>query len=82
MSDYLHHNGWQHTGFLVHHHLLELSQTHVHQVGNAIKPSHPLLSASPPTFNISLHQGLFKKVSSSYQVAKVLTFQLQHQSFQ
>ena len=47
-----------------------------------IQPSHPLLSPSPPAFNLSQHQGLFKRVSSSHQVAKVLEFQLQHQSFQ
>ena len=48
----------------------------------SIQPSHPLLSPFPPTFNLSQHQGLFKWVSSSHQVAKVLEFQLQHQSFQ
>ena len=53
-----------------------------HQVSDAIQPSHPLLSPSPPTFNLSQHQGLFKWVSSSHQVAKVLEFQVQHQSFQ
>ena len=47
-------------GFPVHHQLLELSQTHVHRVGDAIQPSHPLLSPSPPTFNLSQHQGLFQ----------------------
>ena len=57
-------------------------QTHVHQVSNAIHPSHPLSSPSPPALNLSQHQGLFKKVSSSHQVAKVLEFQLQYQSFQ
>ena len=62
--------------------LPELAQIHVHQVGDVIQPSHPLSSPSPPTFNLSQHQGLFKWVSSSYQVAKVLEFQLQHQSFQ
>ena len=46
------------TGFPVHHQLPELAQTHVHQVGNAIQPSHPLSSPSPPTFNLSQHQGL------------------------
>ena len=46
-------------GFSVHHQLLELAETHVHQVGDAIQPSHPLLSPSPPTFNLSQHQGLF-----------------------
>ena len=61
-------------GFLVHHHLLELTQTHVHWISDAIQPSHPLSSPSPPTFNLSQHQGLVKGVSSSYQVAKVLDF--------
>ena len=69
-------------GFPVHHQLLELTQTHTHQVGDAIKLSHPLSSPSPPTFNLSQHQGLFQGVSSSHQVAKVLELQLQHQSFQ
>ena len=59
-------------GFPVHHQLLELTQTHVHWVGDAIQPSHPLSSPSPPTFNLSQHQGLFQWVSSSHQVAKVL----------
>ena len=69
-------------GFPVHHQLSELTQTHVHRIGDAIQPSHPLSSPSPPNFNLSQHQGLFKWVSSSHQVAKVLEFQLQHQSFQ
>ena len=69
-------------GFPVHHQLPEFIQTHVHWVSNAIQHSHPLLSPSPPTFNLSQHHGLFKWVSSSHQVAKVLEFQLQHQSFQ
>ena len=62
--------------------LLESTQTHVHWVGDAIRPSHPLSSTSPPALNLSQHQGLFQWVSSSHQVAKVLEFQLQHQSFQ
>ena len=66
----------------VHHQFLEFSQTHVHWVGDTIQPSHPLSSPSPPPFNLSQHQGLYKWVSSSHQVAKVLEFQLQHQSFQ
>ena len=57
-------------------------QTHVHWVGDAIQPSHPLLSPSPPALNLSQHQSLFKWVSSSRKLAKVLEFQLQHQSFQ
>ena len=69
-------------GLPVHHQLPEYTQTHVHWVGDAIQPSHPLLSPSPPALNLSQHQGLFKWVSSSHQVAKVLEFQLQHQSFQ
>ena len=64
-----------------HHQLPELTQTHVHQVGDAIQPAHLLSSTSPPTFNLSQHQDLFKWVSSSHQVAKVLEFQLLHQSF-
>ena len=69
-------------GFPVHHQLPEFAQTHVHRVGDAIQLSHPLLSPSPPAFNLSQHQGLFQWVSSSHQVAKVLEFQLQHRSFQ
>ena len=69
-------------GFPVHHQLLELAQTHIHRVSDAIQPSHPLLSPFPPAFNLSQHQDLFQWVSSSHQVAKLLEFQLQHQSFQ
>ena len=69
-------------GFPIYHQLLEFTQTHVNQVSGAIQPSHSLSSPSAPTFNLSQHQGLFKWVSSSHQVAKVLEFQLQHQSFQ
>ena len=59
MSDSLQPRGLQHTRvFPVHHQFPELAQTHVHQVGNAIQPSHPLSSPSPPTFNLSQHQGL------------------------
>ena len=70
------------SGLPIHHQLLEFTQIHVHWVGDAIQPSHPLSSPSPPTLNLSQHQGLFKWVSSSHQVAKGLEFQLQHQSFQ
>ena len=70
------------SGLPVHHQLLEFTQTHVHRVSDAIQPSHPLLSPSPPALNLYQHQGLFKWVSSSHQVAKVLELQLQHQSFQ
>ena len=69
-------------GFPVHHQLPELAQTDVHQVGDAIQPCHPLSSPSPPALNLSQHPDLFQGVSSSHQVAKVLVFQLQHQSFQ
>ena len=60
--------------FPVHHQLPNLAQTHVHQVSDAIEPSHPLLSPSPPAFNLSQHQGLFKRVSPSPQVAKYWSF--------
>ena len=69
-------------GLPVYHQLPELAQTHVHWVGDAIQASHPLSSPSPPAFNLSQHQGLFQWVSSLQQVAKVLEFQPQHQSFQ
>ena len=68
-------------GLPVHHQLPESTQTHVHWVGDAIQPSHPLSSPSLPALNLSQHQGLFKRVSSSHQVAKMLEFQFQHQSF-
>ena len=69
-------------GLPVHYQLSEFTQTHVHWAGDAIQPSHPLSSPSLPSFNLSQHQSLFKWVSSSHQVARVLEFQLQHQSFQ
>ena len=69
-------------GLPVHNQLLEFTQTHVHQVGDAIQPSHPLSSPAPPAPNPSQHQGLFQWVNSSHEVAKVSEFQLQHQSFQ
>ena len=69
------------TGLPVYRQPLEFTQMHIHWVFDAIQPSHPLSSPSP-TLNISQHQGLFKWVTSSHQVAKVLEFQLQHQSFQ
>ena len=69
-------------GLPVHHQLPEFTQTHVHQVSDAIQPSHPLSSPSPPAVNPSQHQTLFQWVNSSYEVAKVLEFQLQHHSFQ
>ena len=69
-------------GLPVHHQLPEPTQIHVHWVGDAIQTSRPLSSPSPAAFNLSQHQALFQWVSSSHQVAKVLEFQLQHQSFQ
>ena len=68
-------------GFPICHQLLELAQTHVHQIGDAIQPSH-LMSPFPPAVNLSQPQGVSQWVSSSHQVAKVLELQLQHQSFQ
>ena len=62
-------------GLPVHHQLLEFTQTHVHLVGDASQPSHPLSSPSPPAPNPSQHQGLFQWVNSSYEVVKVLEFQ-------
>ena len=70
------------SGLPVHHQLLEFTQTHVHRVGDAIQPSHPLSSASLPALDPSQHQSLFQWVNSSHEVAKVLEFQPQHQSFQ
>ena len=69
-------------GLPCHHQLPEFTQTHSHRVGDAIQPSHPLSSPSPPAPNPSQHQGLFQWVNSSHEVAKVLELQLQHQSFQ
>ena len=70
------------SGFPVHRQLLESTQTHVHWVSDAIQPSHPLSSPSPPDPKPSQHQGLFQWVNSSHEVAKVLEFQLQDESFQ
>ena len=69
-------------GLPVHHHLPEITQIHVHRVRDAIQPSHPLSSPSSPASNPSQHQGLFQSVNSLHELAKVLEFQLQHQSFQ
>ena len=80
VSESLQPHGLQHAR-LSYHQLLDLAQSQV-WVGDAIQPSHPLASPSPPSFNLSQHQGLFKWVSFLHQVAKILEFQLQHQSFQ
>ena len=69
-------------GLPVHHQLPEFTENHVHRVSDAIQPSHPLSSPSLPAPNPSQHQSLFQWVNSSHEVAKVLEFQLQHQSFQ
>ena len=69
-------------GLPVHHQLPEFTQIHVHLVGDVIQPSHPLSSPSPSAPNPSPHQSLFQWVNSSHEVAKILEFQLQHQSFQ
>ena len=69
-------------GLPVHHHLPGFTQTHIHRVSDAIQPSHPGSSPSPPTPNPSQHQSLFQWVNSSHEVAKVLEFQLLHHSFQ
>ena len=67
-------------GLPVHHQLPEFTQIHAHRIGDAIQQSHPLSSPSPPAPNPSQHQGLFQWVNSSHEVARVLEFQLQHQS--
>ena len=72
---------WNMGDFPVLYYLLEFSQTHAHFVGDAIQPSYPISPPSPPPLNVSQHQGLFKWVSSSHEVAKVLELQFQHQSF-
>ena len=69
-------------GLPVHHQLLEFTQIHVHWVSDAIQPSHPLSSLSPPALKSSQHQGLSQWVRCSHEVAKVLEFQPHHQSFQ
>ena len=82
---------WPHILFLINfyhkkliklHYFPEFSQTYFHWVGDAIQPSYPLSSSSPPAFNLSQHQGLFQWVGSLHQVAKVMKLQLQLQSFQ
>ena len=81
VSDSLRPRGLQHARLPFHHQLLELTQTHVHWVSDAIQLSHPLSCPSPPTFDLSQDQNIFKWVSSLHHMAKELEFQLQHQSF-
>ena len=69
-------------GLSVYHQLPEFTQTHVHWVRDAIQPSHPRSSPSPPATNLSQHQSLFQWVNSSHEVSKVLELQLEHHSFQ
>ena len=76
--DSLRPHGWQHTRRPCPSPNPKLIQIYVHQVGDVIQQSHPMSSPSPPAFNLSQHQGLFKWVSSSHHVAKVLEFQLQY----
>ena len=64
------------SGLPVYHQLPEFTLTHVHRVGDAIQPSHPLSSPSPPAPSPSQHQSLFQWVNSSHEVAKLLEFQL------
>ena len=66
-------------GFPVLHYLLEFTQTHVHWVSHAIKPSHPLPPPSPSALSLSQHQSIFQGVSSSHQVAKVFVFKMQEE---
>ena len=81
MSDSLWPHSHSMSGFPVLHHFLELAQTHVHWVGDAIQPFHPLSSPPPPAFSLFQHESLFQWVSSSHQVAKELEPQLQDQTF-
>ena len=76
VSDSLRPHELQQAGLPVHHHLPEFTQTHVHRVSDAIQPSHPLSSPSPPAPNLSKHQSLFQWVKSLHEVAKVLELQL------
>ena len=82
VSNSLRPHGLEHTRLLCPLSTPEPTQTHVHRVGDTIQPSYPLSSPSPPAFNLVQHQDLFKWVSSWHHMAKVLEFQLQHQSFQ
>ena len=69
-------------GLPAHHQLLEFTQAHIHRVSDAIQPSNPLFSPSPPAPNPSQHQSLLQWVNTLHEVAKVLEFQLQHHSLQ
>ena len=82
MYDSLRPHGLQHADFPALHYIMEFAETHVHWISDAIQPSHPLSSPSPPTFNLSQHQGLLQWVNTSHKVAKVLELQFKHQSLQ
>ena len=82
VSNSLRPNELQHARLPCHYQIPELTQIHVHGLSDAIQPSPPPSSPSPPAINLSQHQGLFKWVSPSHQVTEVLEFQLQYQSFQ
>ena len=82
MSESLQPHGLQHARLPILHYLLEFAQNYVHLIGDAIQAFHPLSTPSPPTVNLSQYQGLFQRVSSLCQVAKILELQLQYQCFQ
>ena len=69
-------------GLSVPHHLLKFAQVHVHCIGDAIQPSHPLTPSSPSALNLCQHQGLFQWINCLHQMTQILEFQLQHRSFQ
>ena len=69
-------------GFPIPHHLLKFAQVHVHCIGDAIQPSHPLSHSSPSALNLSQHQELFQWVMCSHQMTNILELQLQYQSFE
>ena len=69
-------------GLSIPYYLPEFAQVHVHCIGDAIQPSHPLMPSSPSALNLSQYQGLFQWVICSHQMIKILVLQIQHQSFQ
>ena len=81
-SDSLQPHGLQHTRPLCLLYLPKFAQVHVHCIGDAIQPSHPLMPSSLSALSLPQHQGLFQCVSCSYQMTKILELELQHQSLQ